>query len=209
MRLLFEIASGGDVGAFARDQLKAMNKAARAAMDDVAEIAKNNGRKSIAAAGFGSKWQNALRSRVYPNPGQNLSPAALIWHRIQYSSVFERGARIAGGPLLWLPTRAVPLGRGSHPLTPSQYAARVGPLRSVNLPGRPPMLFGTSGTIAASGKGAVRVRRRKAVKNARQWVPLYVGVSTVNIPAKFSVERETRLAAEQLPARYAQHFIPG
>src|ERR1700745_2725921 len=76
-------------------------KAATAALRDAGEIAKSNGRASIAAAGFSRKWQNALRVNIYPPQGDSLRPAAFIFHKIRYAGVFEEGAVIGGQPLLW------------------------------------------------------------------------------------------------------------
>ena len=115
-------------------------KAATAAIREAGEIAKRDGRASIAASGFSRKWQNALRVNIYPPQGDSLRPAAFIYHKIRYASVFEEGAVIGGQPLLWLPLPTVPLRRG-RPMTPSQYARSVGPLVSVQRPGSPPLLF--------------------------------------------------------------------
>src|SRR5436853_1031050 len=115
-------------------------KAATAAIREAGEIAKRDGRASIAASGFSRKWQNALRVNIYPPQGDSLRPAAFIYHKIRYAGVFEEGAVIGGQPLLWLPLPNVPLRRG-RPMTPSQYARSVGPLVSVQRPGSPPLLF--------------------------------------------------------------------
>src|SRR4051812_18715685 len=107
---------------------------------DAGEIAKRDGRASIAASGFSRKWQNALRVNIYPPQGDTMRPAAFIYHKIRYAGVFEEGAVIGGQPLLWLPLSTVPLRRG-RPMTPSQYARSIGPLVSIQRPGGPPLLF--------------------------------------------------------------------
>jgi hypothetical protein len=108
-------------------------KAATAAIREAGEIAKRDGRASIAAAGFSRKWQNALRVNFYPPQGDSMRPAAFIFHKIRYAGVFEEGVVIGGQPLLWLPLPNVPLRRG-QPMTPSQYARSIGPLVSVQRP---------------------------------------------------------------------------
>src|SRR6476646_11057850 len=138
-------------------------KAATAAVREAGEIAKRDGRASIAASGFSRKWQNALRVNIYPPQGDSLRLAAFIYHKIRYAGVFEEGAVISGQPLLWLPLPTVPLRRG-RPMTPSQYARSIGPLVSVQRPGGPPLLFPTP----RSGRGR---RRRAAVGAERK--PLY------------------------------------
>src|SRR5690242_11406255 len=142
MTLRFRLtdAAKGFVDAVSRELRKPIARAATAAIREAGQIAKRNGRSSIAAAGFSRKWQNALRVNVYPPQGESLRPAAFIFHKIKYAGAFEEGAVIAGKPLLWLPLGNVPVRRG-RPMTPSQYARSVGPLVSVQRPGSPPLLF--------------------------------------------------------------------
>lgn len=203
-------ALSGETGALVKEYQKRMQIASVDAMKDVAELAKVGGRKSIAAGGFSNRWQNTLRSKVYPNNDKPLSPAALVYHKIQYSGIFETGGRVAGKPMLWLPLPQVPAGRGSHPLTPRQYVERIGPLRSISRAGRGPMLAGrgSRATITKATATVVRVRKR-AVKSGSilgDWVPLFVGVPAVVDPQRFNVRREVQQAADKLGARYAAHI---
>ena len=153
-----------------------MARAATAAIRDAGDIAKRGGRSSIAAAGFSRKWQNALRVNIYPPQGESIRPAAFVFHKIRYAGIFEEGAAIAGKPLLWLPLSNVPLRRG-RPMLPSEYARSVGPLVSVERPGRPPLLF---------PKHQPKRRRRRAAESLGR-KPLYVGLSAVEIAKRFNV----------------------
>ena len=81
-------------GGFAKameDAQRPIAKAATAAIREAGDIAKRNGRASIAAAGFSQKWQNALRVNIYPPQGDSLRPAAFVYHKIRYAGVFEDG----------------------------------------------------------------------------------------------------------------------
>src|SRR4249920_425273 len=78
-----------------------IEEAEAGAVLDAAELAVKEGRANIASAGFPGPWQAALATRFYPNKGGD--PAALIFHTMSLARVFERGARIRGRPLLWLP----------------------------------------------------------------------------------------------------------
>jgi uncharacterized protein DUF6441 len=171
-------------------------KAATAAIREAGEIAKRDGRASIAAAGFSRKWQNALRVNIYPPQGDSMRPAAFIFHKIRYAGLFEEGAVISGQPLLWLPLPNVPLRRG-RPMTPSQYARSIGPLVSVQRPGGPPLLF----PKYRSGRG----RRRRATVGAER-KPLYVGLSSVAIAKRFNIKGAAQNAAAQLPSLFAKHL---
>src|SRR5262245_61158321 len=127
VRFALSDVAKGFVDTITREVQRPIAKAATAAVREAGEIAKQNGRGSIAAAGFSRKWQNALRVNIYPAQGDSLRPAAFIYHKIRYAAVFEEGAIIGGQPLLWLPLSTVPLRRG-RPMTPSQYARAIGPL---------------------------------------------------------------------------------
>src|SRR5437868_12920194 len=91
------------VDTIAKELQRPIAKAATAAIREAGDIAKRDGRASIAASGFSRKWQNALRVNIYPPQGDSMRPAAFIYHKIRYAAVFEDGAVIGGQPLLWLP----------------------------------------------------------------------------------------------------------
>jgi hypothetical protein len=81
-------------------------------------------------------------------------------------------------------------------MTPSQYARSVGPLVSVERPGKPPLLF--------AKPRAGRRRRRAAL--AVDGKPLYVGLSSVAIAKRFAIKDAAQKAAAQLPSLYAKHL---
>ena len=195
LRFTLSKIAKGFADAILNELQRPIARAATAAVREAGEIAKRTGRASIAAAGFSRKWQNALRVNVYPPQGDSLRPAAFLFHKIRYAGVFEEGAVIGGKPLLWLPLPNVPLRRG-HPMTPSQYARSVGPLVSVERPGRPPLLF--------PANRSKRGRRRAAAVAERK--PLYVGLSSVAIVKRFDIKGAAQKAAAQLPALYAKHL---
>jgi hypothetical protein len=170
------------------DAEKAMAKAATAAVLEVGESAKHAVRQNIAEAGFSNKWQNAFRARYYPEGRESLRAAAFLHHNICYAGVFEEGETITGKPLLWLPLPDTPKTFGDKKTTPRIYAQRVGKLRSVNRPGKPPLLFGPKpGDPKAS-------------------VPLFIGIRAVNIGKKFDIYRTIQTEASKLPAAYDRHL---
>lgn len=173
-------------------------KAATAAVREAGELAKRDGRASIAAAGFSRKWQNALRVNLYPPQGDSLRPAAFIFHKIRYAGVFEDGAIIGGQPFLWLPLETVPLRRG-QPVAPSQYVKSVGPLVSVQRPGGPPLLFPKYRSA----------RRRGGKTSTRDRKPLYVGLTSIAIAKRFNIKGAAQSAAAQLPSLFEKHLRSG
>jgi hypothetical protein len=99
LRLIYS-ALRGEFAAELQKIEQPIAKAATAAVREAAELAKAEGRVSIAAAGFSRKWQNALRARLYPPNRDSLRPAALIYHKVPYARVFEEGALIHGKPAM-------------------------------------------------------------------------------------------------------------
>ena len=195
LRFAFSDVAKGFVDTIVKEIQRPIAKAATATIREVGEIAKRNGRASIAASGFSRKWQNALRVNIYPPQADSMRPAAFIYHKIRYAGVFEDGAVIGGQPLLWLPLPGVPIRRG-RPMTAAQYARSVGPLVSVQRPGKPPLLF------AAPRAGR---RGRRAAAGAER-KPLYVGLTSVAIAKRFDIKGAAQKAAAQLPALYAKNL---
>ena len=199
LRLAFTISA--IAGGFAKameDAQRPIAKAATAAVSDAAGIAKRDGRQDIAAAGLSRKWQNALRTKVFPSQGVSMRPAAIIYHRIPYAAVFEEGAIIRGRPLLWLPTEHVPLRSGGHRMTPAQYARSIGPL--VGIVSR----FGTP--LLVPKHRAKGTRRRPGTGSVDQRKPLYIGVPVAVIGKRFDIAGVVARAAERLPELYVKHF---
>jgi len=144
------------ISQFVEEIERQVNEAKAGAVQDAADLAVKEGRANIATAGFSSRWQKALTSRFYPNKDEG-DPAALIFHRIPFAGVFERGITISGRPLLWLPIEQN-LPRGIH--SPSQYGKK---LVSVNIAGKPPLLFDAFNRLRGPlffGTRAVDIRKR-------------------------------------------------
>lgn len=177
MRLIFS-AQQGALEEMVEEIEKQISDAKAGAVQEAADLAVKEGRANIATAGFSSRWQSALTSNFYPNKDTG-DPAALIFHRIPFAGVFERGMTIRGKPLLWLPIeRNLP--QGVH--TPKQYGKK---LVSVNVAGKPPLLFDPFNRL----KG-----------------PLFFGTKSVNIRKRFDLYRIFARAAEQMQKFYDQRI---
>jgi len=157
--------------------LEEIEQAQSGAVRDAAALAVKEGRANIASAGFSSRWQKALTSRFYPNEG--VDPAALIFHRIPFAGVFERGITISGRPLLWLPIEQN-LPPGIH--SPSQYGQK---LVSVNIAGKPPLLFDAFNRLRG---------------------PLFFGTRSVDIRKRFDLYAIFQRAADRLREFYEQRI---
>jgi hypothetical protein len=207
LRLVLAIAE--EVARVIAESERPMARAATAAVREASDLAKRDGRASIAAGGFGPKWQNALRANVYPRGRDSIRAAAVVYHKVPYAIAFEEGAIIQGKPLLWLPLPTVPIGRGGRPIPASKFRQQVGmPLYTIRRPGKPPML---GAHIRASGGRSVsltalRRGRGPGAKGTLRLVPLYVGVEAVKMPKRFAIREAIRRAADRLPELYLKHF---
>ena len=205
-------------GAFLETFMAAEEPIARAATRAIAEAGdgiKRDARAQIGAAGFGRRWQNALRVDHYPKGGEaSVNAAAHVWHRIPYAGVFEEGATIGGSPWLWLPLSHAPRKIGRFRMTPKRYTEGVGPLQVVRRPGRAPLLVAQLGlsrakarkggkiTLAAAKKGLSGGGKHRVIRS----VPMFVGISTVRIARRFRITRIIGRAANRLGALYFKHL---
>jgi hypothetical protein len=193
-------------------------RAATAAIKEAGNHIKIAARAQIASAGFGRKWQNALRVDLYPR-GRTVSinAAAHIYHKIHYANVFEEGARIRGDPLLWLPLPTAPDKIGRFRATPRRYSDLIGPLQYVSRPGKPPLLVAklalTRQTAAKSDRGQKLTQRSLRTAGAGggsrrvyRSIPMFVGIDTVKLRKRFSITRIVRGAADDLAVLYHKHF---
>lgn len=152
------------------DAVRGITRALELAVKDTAKLAVKQGRANIAAAGFSSRWQRGVKSKFYANRRTG-NPAAVISDRMPFVEVFEKGADITGKPLLWLPVeKNLPKGVKS----PRQYGRK---LVSVNVSGKPPMLFDP---------------------NNRLLGPLFIGTRSVHIRKRFDLVRVWTEAASHL-----------
>jgi len=211
VRLTVSAVAGGFLRALTEGE-KPMAKAATSAVREAADVAKARGRASIAAAGFSKKWQNALRTNVYPRGRDSMRAAALIYHKVPYAQVFEEGAIIHGKPLLWLPLPNAPFGSGGKRISPSKFRQQTGsPLYAIRRPGKPPMLGAhVRMTGARAGKAIslslLRRGRNPGGRGTVQLVPLYVGIDAVTLKKRFAIIDAVRQAAARLPELYLKHF---
>lgn len=192
--------------------------ATRAAFVDLAQQVQRQGRAEIARSGLSRRWQTGFRTYVFPRrPGGRGELAMRGQHRIGYANVFERGARISGRPLLWIPLPTAPKRINGKPTTAREYVRSIGPLHSINRPGRPPLLAGyvmrrigrSNISVAQLRTGQRNARRRQARAafggrlGARPVsVPLFVGLPAVRIRDRLNISRVYDRARRDLPNIY-------
>lgn len=197
--------------------------ATRAAFQDLARQVQTQGRAEIARSGLSRRWQTGFRTYVFPRRPSGRGELAMRGqHRIGYANVFERGARIGGKPLLWIPLPSAPKKINGRPTTARALSEAIGRLHSISRPGRAPLLAGyamrwTRGqrvTLAQLRTGARNSRRRQARQGfgARRpgarpvSVPLFVGLPAVRIRDRLNISRVYEQARRDLPGIYAKHL---
>lgn len=184
---------------------------ATAAQDTIVEVgnfAKNESRNDIVAAGLGPKFANALRLNIYPKVGPSINATAQIFHKIPYAGVFEEGAQIRGKPLMWIPFNDVPQKLGSKKaMTPKNFEARVGPLQFVRRAGKPPLLVAKMKVSRGKTSDKITLAKLRAASSTTtekvRSVPIFVGVSSVNIRKRLNIVAIVKRARDMMPAIFA------
>lgn len=198
--------------------------ATRAAFQDLAKQVQQQGRAEIARSGLPPRFVRGFRTYVFPRrivPGATTDIAMRGQHSISYANIFERGGRISGKPLLWLPLPTAPKKINGKPTTAGAFVREVGPLHSINRPGKAPLLAGyamnaprgRSVTVAQLRAGQRNTRRRQAraafggrLGKRPVSVPLFVGVSAVKIRDRLDVSRVYDQAQRDLPGLYVKRL---
>lgn len=194
-----------------RDQQK-IARAATAAIKDAADQVRTGGRAAISAGGFSKRWQNAFRVNMYPATGTSLDPAMWAFSKIDYADIFQTGGTIRGRRgLLWVPLPSVPARYHGQRMTVRLYLQNIGPLQVVKKAGHPPVLMGRVLRKVAVGKKVTpsRLRRGAAAHSASKrtnFVPLFVGLSSVHIRQKFNVRGVYTAASAQVPENFFRHM---
>lgn len=199
---------------------KPIARAATAAAKEVGDTyIKPHMRAAIGRAGFSQKWQNAARVNYYPKRGTSINAQIWAYHKIGYAGVFEDGAFIKGDPILWLPiTATAPPRIGTHKTTPDNFIKYIGPLHSVKIAGKPPMLAaymqgkaGSKVTMTKLRRGSALSRlgvrrRRSAAGKALVSVPIFFGVRSTTIKARFNLQAVFKAGAAKLAPAYLKHI---
>lgn len=190
--------------------------AATGAMDEAIGQIKPAARADIAAAGFSRRWQNALRINRYPSRKGSiaLSPAAYIYHKIEYAGVFEDGATIQGDPLLWLPLSSTPQ-RISGNLMTARRMGSIIPGKFISMKSRTglPLLAAqvrVSKTQSIKDRPKVTLaalkRGKEGDKGVLRTIPLFFGVRKTTIGKKLNIREICARAQAQIPSLYAKQF---
>lgn len=192
----------GDLAAMTREERAALGKALTSAFKAGGESLKTRGRAAIGAGGFSGRWQNAFRVNVYPKTGSSTSPRIFGYHKIKYAGQFQDPEPVQGSPYIWLPIeKNLP---GGQRWTPRKYANQIGPLKGARRGGRP-ILFGQ--VSVNRSQRPVKLGRKSGLAGkaiGKVWLPVFVGVTSVNDPKRFDLNAEAEKTAGELGANFSQ-----
>jgi hypothetical protein len=211
-RLIYDITPG-EFDAAIQAKYEPLARAAKEAVKEAGDIVKREARADIGRAGFSTLWQNALRVEIFPQGSKvSANAAAFIFHKIDYSWVFEEGATIKGKPMLWLPLKSAPKRIGRARVTPKLYRQKYGPLVSLKSKAGKPLLGARvrlTEDEAKRKKPRVSLSRLSAGTGGTgvlRTIPLFVGVRQVHLKDRFSIAEICQRARDRLPALYFQNF---
>ena len=194
----------GDPGAMGLREAENVAKAITRAFRYGGDLLKKRGRAAMGAGGLSTRFQNAFRVNVYPKSGFSSSPRIFAFHKIKWAGQFQDPQPVIGAPYVWLPIEKN-LPGGTH-WTPAKYAKAHGPLRGGHHGGKP-LLFGQ---IAVSRTGQPLKRKPRAGSAIHKvWVPLFVGVRSVNDPKRFDLGIEAERVASEIDAGFSRAFDNG
>ncbi|MCC8937422.1 hypothetical protein H8A99_13300 [Bradyrhizobium sp. Arg68] len=196
----------GDIAKMMEDEGKRVATALTSAFRKGGEQLKQRGRGAIAAGGFSGKWQNAFRVNTYPKSGNSMSPRIFGYHKIKFAGQFQEPEPVIGSPYIWLPIEKN-LPGGQH-WSPRKYTRTIGPLKS-GRSGSRPILFGL---VSVNSKGAPLKPTRKGVrltKVRKVWLPVFVGVRSVQDPKRFDLNAEAEKVASELDGIFSAEWSNG
>lgn len=181
-------------------------RAVTRAMDGVKTAVRDNWREQIRSAGLGSRLSNTIRGQRYPQAGQSLNAAAMIWSKApEIVGSHERGDIIRSKDGFWLsiPTEAAGTGAGGRRLTVGEWEQRRGMrLRFVYRPGQASLLVADDARVSKSGQARRKGgrRRKDGILTGAQTVVIFFLVPQVSIRKKLDLMRDAEMIAAQLPS---------
>ena len=207
---MFQTSTNGDQ--FVAEMLREIEAGERAVtrvMDGVKTAVQDNWRGQIQSAGLGSRLANTIRGQRYPQTGQSLNAAALIWSKApEIIGSHERGDIIRSKDGFWLsiPTAAAGTGAGGRRLTVGEWEKRRGMrLRFVYRPGKASLLVADDARVNKGGQARRKGgrRRKDGILTGAQTVVIFFLVPQVSIRKKLDLMRDAEMIAGQVPGMIA------
>jgi len=188
-----------DLVAMLQAELKAGERAVKAAMAQAGGELKQAWRTQITSAGLGHRLPRTIRNRTYPKQGDSLDAAAFVWSNApEIVAAHDRGVLIRSKAGFWLaiPLPAAGKGRGGARLTPGEWERRRGMRLRFVYRRRGPSMLVADGRLSSRGLG---VASRSKTGRGRATVPIFLLVPQVRLRKRLDLARDVEKVAGCVP----------
>ena len=196
-----------DLVAMLQEEVRAGERAVKAAMAEAGGDLKQAWRRQIAGAGLGHRLPRTIRNRTYPQKGDSLDAAAFVWSNApEIVGVHDRGALIRSKAGFWLaiPLPAAGKGRGGARLTPGEWEKRRGMRLRFVYRRRGPNLLVADGRLSSRGLG---VASRSKTGRGRATVPIFLLVPQVRLRKRLDLARDVERALDSVPGLIVANWV--
>lgn len=213
MKITLEIDSS--IAGIAEAEILAAERAVTGGVRDVGDLIKRGWRGQVVASGLGQRLANTIRQNNYPQKGESLAAAALVYARpnrgksasaAEVVDVFDRGAviRVRNRRFLAVPLPAAGTkGFMQDRITPAGWERRTGmKLRFVPRRGKPSLLVADTARLdrksglATQKRG--RRRKRDGIMTGEQTVPIFILVPQVKLRKRLDLDAVARAGEARL-----------
>ena len=198
-----------DLVAMLQAELKAGERAVKAAMAEAGGELKQAWRQQITSAGLGHRLPRTIRNRTYPQHTDSLDAAAFVWSNApEIIGAHDRGVLIRSKAGFWLaiPLPAAGKGRGGARLTPGEWERRREMRLRFVYRRRGPSMLVADGRLSSRGLG---VASRSKTGRDRTTVPIFSLVPQVKLPKRLDLDRDAVLALDSVPGLIVAKWVEG
>ena len=198
-----------DLVAMLQEEVRAGERAVKAAMAEAGGDLKQSWRRQITGAGLGHRLPRTIRNRTYPQHTDSLDAAAFVWSNApEIISAHDQGVLIRSKAGFWLaiPLPAAGKGRGGARLTPGEWEKRRGMRLRFVYRGRGPSLLVADGRLNTRGLG---VASRSKTGRGRATVPIFLLVPQVRLRRRLDLARDVESVAGKVPGLIVGNWLGG
>ncbi len=196
-----------DLVAMLQEEVRAGERAVKAAMAEAGGELKQAWRRQISGAGLGHRLPRTIRNRTYPQHTDSLDAAAFVWSNApEIISAHDQGVLIRSKAGFWLaiPLPAAGKGRGGARLTPAEWEKRRGMRLRFVYRRRGPSLLVADGRLSSRGLG---VASRSKTGRGRATVPIFLLVPQVRLPKRLDLDRDAARAIDRVPGLIVANWL--
>lgn len=197
----------GDLAKEMRDEIKAAERGAGAAMHKAGLQVKTDWREQIVSAGLGNRLSKTIRSKTYPPNKESLNAASFVWSKAPHIiSAHDEGALIksTNGFFLAIPQPAAGKLRGGKSPTPYEWEQRTGlQLRLIYRRKGLSLLVADKARLTKQGRAVMS--RAKTGRNQVTAI-IFVLVPQSRLRKRLDLQRAIRAIDGRLPAQIVREW---